>query len=109
MQSGRRDSVPVRAIQQVLCRLSGQNECHHAFESQAGEIMQVDWAGDTAAVIDTDTGEIIPTYVFVAMLPFSGYSYVEGFFSMSRNLGLLPMSMPTNTLVVSPGSSSATT
>lgn len=23
-----------------------------------GEVMQVDWAGDTAAVIDTDTGEI---------------------------------------------------
>lgn len=27
-----------------------------------GEIMQVDWAGDTAAVIDTVTGEIIPAY-----------------------------------------------
>ena len=40
-----------------------------------GEVMQVDWAGDTAAVIDTDTGEIIPAYVFVATLPYSGYSY----------------------------------
>ena len=39
-----------------------------------GEVMQVDWAGDTAAVIDTDTGEIIPAYVFVATLPYSGYS-----------------------------------
>ena len=29
-----------------------------------GEVMQVDWAGDTAAVIDTDTGEIIPAYVY---------------------------------------------
>lgn len=27
-----------------------------------GEIMQVDWAGDTATVIDTDTGEAIPAY-----------------------------------------------
>lgn len=27
-----------------------------------GEVMQVDWAGDAAAVIDTDTGEIIPAY-----------------------------------------------
>lgn len=35
-----------------------------------GEIMQVDWAGDTASVIDTDTGEIIPAYVFVATLPY---------------------------------------
>ena len=49
-----------------------------------GEVMQVDWAGDTAAVIDTDTGEIIPTYVFVATLPYSGYSYVEAFFSMNQ-------------------------
>ena len=49
-----------------------------------GEVMQVDWAGDTATVIDTDTGEIIPAYVFVATLPYSGYSYVEAFFSMNQ-------------------------
>ncbi|MFZ5986421.1 MAG: hypothetical protein ACOYWZ_04750 [Bacillota bacterium] len=34
-----------------------------------GEIMEVDWAGQTAEIIDTDTGEIIPAYVFVAALP----------------------------------------
>ncbi len=49
-----------------------------------GEIMQVDWAGDTAAVIDTDTGEVIPAYVFVASLPYSEYAYVEAFFSMNE-------------------------
>jgi len=49
-----------------------------------GEIMQVDWAGDTTSIIDTDTGEIIKVYVFVATLPYSGYSYVEGFFSMDQ-------------------------
>ncbi len=49
-----------------------------------GEIMQVDWAGDTATVTDTDTGEAISAYVFVATLPFSGYSYVEAFFSMNQ-------------------------
>ena len=49
-----------------------------------GEIMQVDWAGDTASVIDTDTGEVIPAYVFVATIPYSGYSYVEAFFSMNQ-------------------------
>ena len=51
-----------------------------------GEVMQVDWAGDTAAVIDTDTGEIIPAYVFVATLPYSVYRYVEAFFSMNQEL-----------------------
>ncbi len=49
-----------------------------------GEIMQVDWAGNTAAVIDTDTGEIITAYVFVAVMPYSGYGYVEAFFSMDQ-------------------------
>ena len=42
-----------------------------------GEIMQVDWAGDTATVIDTDTGEAIPAYVFVSSLPYSGYAYTR--------------------------------
>lgn len=49
-----------------------------------GEIMQVDWAGDTASVVNTDTGELIPVYVFVAALPYSGYCYVEAFFSMNQ-------------------------
>ena len=40
--------------------------------------------GDTAAVIDTDTSETIPAYVFMATLPYSGYSYVEAFFSMNQ-------------------------
>ena len=53
-------------------------------EHKPGDIMQVDWAGDTAAVIDTDTGEAIPAYVFVAVLPSSGYAYVEAFFSMNQ-------------------------
>ena len=46
--------------------------------------MQVDWAGDTAEVIDNITGEILDVYVFVAVLPYSGYGYVEGFFSMNQ-------------------------
>lgn len=51
---------------------------------KSGEIMQVDWAGDTAAVVDTDTGEIIHAYVFVATLPCSAYSYVEAFLNMDQ-------------------------
>ena len=49
-----------------------------------GEILQVDWAGDTACVNDTDTGEIILANVFVATLPYSRYVYVEAFFSMDQ-------------------------
>ena len=49
-----------------------------------GEILQVDWAGDTAAIVDPETSEIIPAYVFVATLPCSAYSYVEAFLSMDQ-------------------------
>lgn len=49
-----------------------------------GEILQVDWAGQTAEVIDTDTGEVLPAYIFVSSLAYSGYAYVEAFFSMNQ-------------------------
>jgi len=48
-------------------------------EHKPGETMQVDWAGQTAGITDTDTGELIPAYLFVAVLPCSGYAYVEAF------------------------------
>ena len=41
-----------------------------------GKIMEVDWAGQTAELIDTDTGKEIDAYVFVAVLQYSGYAYV---------------------------------
>mgnify|MGYP003623356019 CR=1 FL=1 len=49
-----------------------------------GEIMEVDWAGGTARIMDTDTGKVIPAYLFVAALPYSGYAYVEAFFSQDQ-------------------------
>ncbi len=47
-----------------------------------GEQTEVDWAGDTAKVIDSATGEILPCYLFVGVLNYSLYAYVEAFFSM---------------------------
>ena len=49
-----------------------------------GETLETDWAGQTASITDTDTGELIPAYVFVASLPYSGYSYVEAFLSQNQ-------------------------
>jgi len=49
-----------------------------------GELMEVDWAGQTAGIVDTDTGEIITAYIFVASLSYSGYSYVEAFLDMKQ-------------------------
>jgi len=49
-----------------------------------GEQIEVDWAGQTAEIIDHDTGEIIPAYVFVAALSYSQYAYVEAFLGQDQ-------------------------
>ena len=49
-----------------------------------GEQLEVDWAGQSASIIDRDTGELIPVYIFVAALPSSQYAYVEGFLSQNQ-------------------------
>lgn len=48
-----------------------------------GELLEVDWAGQTMAIKDHLTGEDIPVYIFVSALPCSQYAYVEGFLSMN--------------------------
>jgi len=49
-------------------------------ERKAGEIMEVDWMGDTLpCVVNSDTGELISAHFFVAILGYSGYPYVEAF------------------------------
>jgi transposase len=47
-----------------------------------GEQMETDWAGQTTFIQDNLTGENIPAYVFVAVLPASQYAYVEAFPNM---------------------------
>lgn len=44
-----------------------------------GELMEVDWAGDTLSVYDGHNTEPIKAYIFVACLPCSLYSYAEAF------------------------------
>jgi Transposase and inactivated derivatives len=53
-------------------------------QHKPGEKMEVDWAGTTAALQDNITGNLIPVYMFVAVLPCSGYAYVEGFLSQDQ-------------------------
>ena len=52
-------------------------------EHNPADIVQVDWVGDTCAVVDPDTGETSKAQVFVATLPWSGYTYAEAFYSMN--------------------------
>jgi transposase len=48
-----------------------------------GEIMEVDYAGQSAKIVNSTTGESIDVDIFVAVLPYSGYAYVEG--ALNRN------------------------
>ena len=45
----------------LLLHPTGRAEAprHHAHQPQAGEQVEVDWAGDPAHIIDPDTGEIL--------------------------------------------------
>jgi len=42
-----------------------------------GNSIMVDWAGNTLDIHDSVTGDIIPAYMFVSVLPCSCYAYVE--------------------------------
>lgn len=46
---------------------------HH----KPGDAMEVDWAGQTLPIYDSVTGESYPVYLFIAVLPCSGYTYAE--------------------------------
>lgn len=79
------------------CRLNGENPlmysqfCRYLQEDEQkrratmhisrkpGEQVEVDWAGDPAKIIDPDTGEAIDAYLFVGVMTYSQYAYVEAF------------------------------
>ena len=61
-----------------------KNKATMHINRKPGEIMEVDWAGQSAEIINTDTGEVIDAYIFVSALPYSGYSYVEAFLSQNQ-------------------------
>lgn len=46
-------------------------------QHKPGDEMEVDWAGGTIDIYDEVTGEILPAYLFVAVLPCSLYVYAE--------------------------------
>jgi len=45
------------------------------FEYPAAQTMMVDFAGDKMRYVEKDTGAVVECPVFVAVLPFSGYSF----------------------------------
>ena len=49
-----------------------------------GEQVEVDWARDSATITDPDTGEILKAYIFVGVMTYSQYAYVEAFLDMKQ-------------------------
>ena len=59
-----------------------KNKATIRIKRKPGELMEVDWAGNTLSVYDEITGDAIPAYVFVVSLPCSLYGYAEAFSNM---------------------------
>lgn len=57
-------------------QLKVNNAVMHFVHSPA-KLLEVDFAGDMLHYVDSSTGELIACPVYVAVLPFSGYGYVE--------------------------------
>jgi len=71
-----------------FCYLIQEEEQKHRasmhINRKPGEQVEVDWAGDPAFIIDPDTGEIIKAYIFVGVMTYSQYAYVEAFLDMKQ-------------------------
>lgn len=62
----------------------GNSEVTAVFEHRPAEKMMADFAGDKLCYVDPDSGEVIETPVWVSVLPFSSYMYVEALPSQSQ-------------------------
>ncbi len=58
-------------------------------QHKPSDVMEVDWAGKTLTICDSITSESSPAYLFVAVLPCSGYAYVEACTDMKLENWLL--------------------
>lgn len=66
-----------------FCYYIQQNEQKHRatmhIPRKPGQQIEVDWAGDPAEIIDPYTGEISSAWIFVGVMTYSQYAFVEAF------------------------------
>lgn len=53
-------------------------------DHKRGDTMEVDWAGTTLTIKNKINGKNEKVYLFIAVLPYSGYSYAEAFLNMKE-------------------------
>ena len=76
------------AYSQFCEHLRGHSQKDQAvmhFTHQAGEQLQVDFAGDKSGYVDLSTGEWIACEVLVCTMPYSNYMYVEALRSQKQD------------------------
>ena len=61
-----------------------KNVTNH-LDHKPGQVMEVDWSGATMRIVNRATGEISKAYLFVAVLPYSQYTYVEATLDMKQD------------------------
>ena len=77
---GFQESVFKRAVRQYRFHIAVVGHVEH----YAADQMYVDFAGDKLEVVDEMTGEVKKAEVFVAILPFSHYTYCEAVWSQRK-------------------------
>ena len=77
---GFQESVFKRAVRQHRFHTTVVGHVEH----YAADQMYIDFAGDRLAVVDEMTGEVKKAEVFVAILPFSHYTYCEAVWSQRK-------------------------
>lgn len=79
-QEYRREVDDPYSYQQFCFHLSNHLRISSAvmhFEHKPGDKGEIDFAGEPMSYVDRETGELIKCPVLVAVLPFSGYAFVE--------------------------------
>ena len=74
----KKDNTNGYSYSQFCDLLTQYRKVHEAtmhFEHKPAEVMMVDFAGDSLNYVDKESGEIIKCPVFVAVLPYSSYSF----------------------------------
>lgn len=78
-----RQSGEIPLMYSQFCYYIQQDEQKHRatmhIDRKPAEQIEVDWAGDPAQLIDPQTGEITNAYLFVGVMTYSQYAYVEAF------------------------------
>lgn len=71
------------SVNGILVEIAGKDErirrATMHVDRKPGEQIEVDWAGNPAYIIDSETGELKKAFVFVGVLNYSRYAYAEAF------------------------------